>query len=279
MHDVEKAKKADSAKVKNLPIIQSLWIGGELSNVERLAICSFLHHGHAFHLYTYGEVKNIPKGTVIKDGKTILPEAEIFTHKATGSYAIFADWFRWALLYKQGNFWVDMDMVCLRPLDFDIWPVFGFGREDKKFILNSILAFPARDKICKFMAKACENPLAILAENSFRIKIKKCLLRLIYTQKEYRPLVSWGASGGVAPFTNAATYWNIKHLAKSEKYFNPMSDLVWEQIFTKDIPFESISNSYLIHLSNEMIRRSGMDKNAKYPEYCIFEQLKKRYLF
>ena len=34
-------------------IIQSLWIGGSLSNLEILSIKSFLQNGHTYHLYTY----------------------------------------------------------------------------------------------------------------------------------------------------------------------------------------------------------------------------------
>lgn len=42
--------------------IQSLWIGDQLSKVEELSISSYLNHGNEYHLYTYGDIKNIPKG-------------------------------------------------------------------------------------------------------------------------------------------------------------------------------------------------------------------------
>ena len=47
----------------NKPIIQSLWIGKELSVLEQLCICSFLKNGHNFHLYTYEKINNVPDGT------------------------------------------------------------------------------------------------------------------------------------------------------------------------------------------------------------------------
>ena len=86
-------------------IIQTLWIGGSLSLMEQLCVASFIKNGHEFHLYTYGEVLNVPNGAVIKDANEIIPESEIFTY-CNGSYAGFADWFRWALLCKKGNIWV-----------------------------------------------------------------------------------------------------------------------------------------------------------------------------
>ncbi len=56
-----------------LPIIQSLWIGSRLSTMEKLCIVSFIKQGHAFHLYTYGEVAEVPQGTIVKDANEIIP--------------------------------------------------------------------------------------------------------------------------------------------------------------------------------------------------------------
>ena len=39
-------------------IIQSLWIGEELSVMEQLCLSSFVKNGHEVHLYTYEDVKN-----------------------------------------------------------------------------------------------------------------------------------------------------------------------------------------------------------------------------
>ncbi|MBW4444611.1 MAG: hypothetical protein KME10_26090 [Plectolyngbya sp. WJT66-NPBG17] len=86
---------------KTNKVIQGLWIGGELSTMEQLSIQSFLQNGHEYHLYTYQPVKNVPKGTIVKDGREILPENRIFTYQSgfgKGSYAGFADLFRFHLL-------------------------------------------------------------------------------------------------------------------------------------------------------------------------------------
>jgi len=78
-HALEMAKHIDPDP--NNHIYQSLWIGNELSNMEKLSIKSFIDSGHVYHLYTYGEVKGIPDGTIVKDGNDILNEDEIFTYK------------------------------------------------------------------------------------------------------------------------------------------------------------------------------------------------------
>jgi hypothetical protein len=63
-------------------IVQGLWIGPELSVMEQLSITSFLRNGHGYHLYVYGEVKNILMGKKVKDGdEEILPVSMIFHRK------------------------------------------------------------------------------------------------------------------------------------------------------------------------------------------------------
>jgi hypothetical protein len=52
-------------------LVQSLWVGDRLSRMEEKCIKSFLKLGYTFHLYTYEKVKNVPKGTIIKDGNNL----------------------------------------------------------------------------------------------------------------------------------------------------------------------------------------------------------------
>lgn len=78
----------------NLPIIQSLWIGNPLSNLEKLCIQSFLDHGHKFHLYTYADIGGIPKRCNGKRYQRNPTRKRDFTC-TKGSVENFLDWFRW----------------------------------------------------------------------------------------------------------------------------------------------------------------------------------------
>ncbi|HYC90762.1 MAG TPA: glycosyltransferase [Thermoanaerobaculia bacterium] len=98
--------------------IQSLWIGGELSPMERLAIASFLQHGHRFELYVYDEVRNVPAGTTLRDAGEILPRERVFRYREHDTVSGFSNFFRYRLLLERGGWWVDTDVVCLRPFDF-----------------------------------------------------------------------------------------------------------------------------------------------------------------
>ena len=64
-------------------IVQSLWVGDRLSRMEYYSIKSFLILGYTYHLYTYNKVKNVPKGTIIKDASKIMPKKENITNAAT----------------------------------------------------------------------------------------------------------------------------------------------------------------------------------------------------
>ena len=107
-------------------IVNGLWIGNTLSMIEQLTVCSFIDHGHEFHLWTYQELETeLPVEVIIRDANQIIPENQVFKYKKTnqfghgkGSYAGFSDLFRYKLLHENGGWWVDMDVCCLKPLDF-----------------------------------------------------------------------------------------------------------------------------------------------------------------
>ena len=107
-----------------------------------------MDNGHKFHLYTYGEVKGIPKGTIVKDGNEILPESEIFYYTADpvhkGSVSSFSNWVRYKLLFDKGGWWVDTDNICLKPFNFSSEYVFSSEWENEDRVNNRINAAPIK---------------------------------------------------------------------------------------------------------------------------------------
>ena len=106
--------------------VNGLWIGKRLSEIELLTINSFVHHGHEFILWTYDALENAPENVTVKDANDIIPRDEVFKYPedsklkwGKGSYAGFSDIFRYKLLYENGGWWVDMDLTCLKPFDFE----------------------------------------------------------------------------------------------------------------------------------------------------------------
>jgi hypothetical protein len=132
-------------------IINGLWIGNELSNLELLTIHSFVNNGHEFHLWSYNNFKEaLPEGAVLKDANEIIFEKEIFRYEeatvsgiGNGSVAGFSDIFRYKLLYEKGGWWVDMDVTCLKP--FDLQQPYLFPKDNN---------FPFTGKVLKSKAKS-----------------------------------------------------------------------------------------------------------------------------
>ena len=265
-----------------LPIIQSLWIGDDLSNVEKLCVKSFLDHGHEFHLYTYSDIGGIPDGAVIKDANEILPENEIYRNQG-GSVSGFADWFRYALLNKYGNFWVDMDVICIRPFSFEEEIVFGIfpyrpvsTRVDRTVLANGVLAFPQGHFFTEAMERACRNHNENMPWDDATDKKRKRRGRWLKKGKEGQ---AFGRIGGPDSFTKAAKHFGLLEYSKPFMYFYPLDSIGWRSAFDSSFAdgVELYPNTYSIHLKNDRLVRWGVDKNGQFDERSIFEKLKKRH--
>jgi hypothetical protein len=108
-------------------IVHGLWLDHALSSMELLTLHSFTAMGHRFMLWVYDEPDvKLPDGAELKDADSIIPRGEVFRYRhanqfghGKGSPAGFSDLFRYILLHKHGGWWVDMDVTCLKPFDFD----------------------------------------------------------------------------------------------------------------------------------------------------------------
>lgn len=130
--------------MKSLPNIASLWIGGRLSWLEQLCLKSFADQGHRITLYSYSPIPNLPEGVHAGDAEEIFPSEPMLIHARNGSPAIHADMWRLHLLAKTDNIWVDADMYCYRPFDFD--SPFVYGWEKPGQVCNAVLGLPSNSK-------------------------------------------------------------------------------------------------------------------------------------
>jgi Alpha 1,4-glycosyltransferase conserved region len=243
------------------PIIQSLWIGPldatrggpRLSVMEQLAIRSFLHHGHPFHLYTYGPVDQIPPGTTVRPAAEILPSSEITCYEAEGygrgNVSAFANEFRYKLLLDRGGWWTDLDSVCLRPLDFRDEHVLGYEREPdgRRHVATGLIKAPAGSSLIEYCWERCRQ-----ADRS----------RLV-----------WGVTG---PRLMAEALERVPvpvRILEPAAFYPIDSWRVWQLIRERQMP----ERSYAIHLWNSKWRRERLDPDSVYDLECIYEQLKRRF--
>lgn len=229
--------------------VQCLWIGPRLSAMERLSIASFLRHGHEVHLYTYGGVDGIPPGTVVRDGREILPAERIFFYSEHASPSGFANFFRYKLLLERGGWWVDTDMVCLRPFDFDGDWVFGSEVWREISTVNcGVIKAPRGSEAMAFAWETCN------AKDPATLR--------------------WGETGP-ALTKEVVERFGLHDAVQPPEAFCPVPWWELPRLLDGDHPPELPAQSFAVHLWNEMWRRGGRDKDAQYDPRCVYERLKR----
>jgi hypothetical protein len=259
-----------------LPDIHMFWHGPALSRLERLCMASFVANGHTVLLHAYEPPANVPDGVTIADAAKVLPRERLFSHAQSGSFAIFADGFRYRLLLEHGGLWVDTDMVCLRPFEFDSSEVFAW--QDERVINNAVLGLPKGHRLAQWMSDICEQPDRALPYDSVKQRRRK-LVRRWLPRNSHRH-VPWGETGPIG-MTAAAHHLHCTGAALPFWHFYPIHYMNWHTVFDsslRDNP-HLIAGSHGLHLWNEMARRSpGFDKNGRFPPDSLFERLCARYL-
>ena len=229
--------------------IQSMWIGDRLSTMEKLCMKSFLANGHEFHLYLYEPVEGMPEGVVVKDANEILPKAVI---EKFNYIAQFSDHFRYKLVHMRGGWWVDMDIVCLRPFDFkEETVVSGAGG----CIHNSPFKAPVGSPWLGYALDKIE---------ALRYNWKQLL---------------WDGIGGPL-LTEAAKRWPVHPV--DQYLFDPFQDSSGYQRYVDAEPPSIPASAYSIHLHHScwVLGLGGqphLDPDATYPSTSLYEQLKARF--
>ncbi len=134
-------------------VVRSLWIG-KLSPLERLCMESFVRQGHEFQVFMYEPATDVPVGVVVRDAAEIVPATRIMPNQlgqGKGSFAAFADLFRYQMLHELGGWWVDMDVFCLQPFTFEA--PYVLGAEDKP-VANGVIKVP---RGCEMMQRICRD--------------------------------------------------------------------------------------------------------------------------
>jgi Glycosyltransferase sugar-binding region containing DXD motif len=123
--------------------VHMFWAYGDLSNLERLCISSFITKGYIVNLWTYGKISNAPAGVLLKDANKFIPESRIFLNKSN-SYVSFSDLFRYKVLNEVGGLYADTDVIALVSPDYFTEPllVTESQPENQVTINNNIIYNP-----------------------------------------------------------------------------------------------------------------------------------------
>jgi hypothetical protein len=235
-------------------VVRSLWIGNRLTTLQQLSIRSFLSEGHDFVLYVYENVEGIPAGTIVQDGRKVLPEDRIFFYAdgfGRGSPAGFSNAFRYRLLFEQGGWWVDLDTVCLKSFqDLSGEYVFGFQRtpHETRKVASSVIKVPRGSEL---MERCCA---AVESVDPKTIRWGQTGPDLVDAKVRELHLES--------AILDPAVFYEINH---------------WE--FRQFLGERQLPNaSYATHLWAAKWAAETVDPDAAYPPDCLYERLKRKYL-
>lgn len=239
--------------------VQMLWIGSRLSNLERLSMASFLANGHPVRLFAYEAIEGVPAGVELHDGRDVMPADSVFTYAdgfGKGSPAAFANLFRYKLLLDHGGYWSDTDTVCLKPFDFEGDYVIGCER---------LPSHAAKD------GKTMRLAIGVLKVPPNSPVMQECYA----VAKEANPRqVRWGDMGP-ALVTRSFIRHGLATRAQHPNVFYPLDWWNTRELVTK--PLDVPTESYAVHLWNQLWAHRGMDKDGTYPADCAYETLKHRF--
>ena len=102
-------------------IVNGFWYGSELGELEKLCIDSWIKNGYEFHLWIYDDIE-VSNGVVVENANHIVSFNQYFTYNeghSKGTPVAFSNLFRAQLLYQRGGLYSDLDVLCLKPYDFN----------------------------------------------------------------------------------------------------------------------------------------------------------------
>jgi hypothetical protein len=130
--------------------------GPPLNLWEKCSLQSFADFGHELVMFSYRKL-DVPCGIRLAPAGDIISDKEFFDFMALApdQFAQFSDWFRYELLYRLGNWWVDTDVLCLTPSlpDDDI----VLGKAGPVGVNGGVIKFPARHPLLADAVDHCRT--------------------------------------------------------------------------------------------------------------------------
>ncbi len=217
--------------------VQGLWIGRSLAPMQQLSIRSFVAQGHPFHLYAYDEVDGLPEGATLCDAATLLPRDAVFSYQhgfGKGSYSAFSNLFRYRLLFEQGGWWVDTDVVCLAPFRFDDPIVIATETQEDGSVVTAscVMRSPPGQPFLEHCARVSEA-----------------------SDKE---ALQWSEIGPRL-LGDAVRRFGLERHQVAPGVFNPVHWFAYADIIAPGFDLDRIAQARAVHLWNQMWRHHGLD--------------------
>lgn len=249
-------------------IVRSLWVGPPLTQLEWVSLASFVRHGARFELFTDDLSRKVPAGVVLRDSRELLgstvPRYGPRAGSGAGSYALAGNVARLTCLLRHGGWWVDTDVVCLRPFT-SIEQEICAGWEVQGHTANvAVIRMPPGHAATRSLLRRAKYSWFGSPWESWWQRLRFLLRNPGTLINPYN--VPWGSSSGPGALTACLDYYHLRQYIVDVPWFYPIRWQDWAQVLTLTTEqFESLrGNSYALHLWSEMYRRGGVDKNRAF---------------
>jgi hypothetical protein len=127
-------------------VLQTFWHGDAIGPYQLLCLRSFVERGHQVEVFTYDPLY-LPGWLERRDAAEILPEEKVL--RPAGEFlAIDGDLFRYAVLSQRGGWWIDPDVLLLKP-DLPMTETFFAGPDPFGSTSTALLKFPKGHPVVK----------------------------------------------------------------------------------------------------------------------------------
>ena len=123
--------------------LNALWFGERLGYLEQLSIISAQVQGHPYTLYSYTPelLQGVPPGVEVRDAAEVMSDPRRVRYFDGKFKALGSDFFRYEIMAKSLGYWVDLDLIFIRPLE--LMGDYIFGWEGPRSINGAVLKLPA----------------------------------------------------------------------------------------------------------------------------------------
>ena len=231
------------------PAFAMFWAGESVSAYEAACMSSFVRHGYALNVYSYGGISNLPSGAALCSAHDIVDEKYVRAYLIKGkpSLSHFSDLFRYRLFQKTDFIYVDTDLYLLRPFDF-VFPKTVLALEDKANICGAIMRI---DRASPLLAQLVAR-----------------------TEKLAGRDLVWGETGPrlvTSAFGNDIAW---KNAFRPDLFFPIHYNEFWKTFLPEHREeCESLCRgAYTLHLWNNIVGKVGVWKEVLPPEGCYLER-------
>lgn len=232
--------------------LNALWQGPRLGYLEQISIRSAMALGHPFTVYSYapGDLAGVPDGVEVRDAREVMDDPEKVGFLSGRFAALGSDFFRYELLAKSLGYWVDLDLIYLKPLAFDRDYVFGW--ESAGSINGAVLKLPAGSPMLeKLRAIPTRNWLPPFFGPRRRLGYA---LRRLRGDVELTDL-PWGVAGP-AMITHLAAKEGTASLAMPRDCFYPLPYAEAQRLYQPGVTIADVSTAetHTIHMWHSRLK-------------------------